>query len=141
MDTKTFLIETSPTWIPWLVGIASVIGAVFAQKLNKQKIAQVEACVKFVEEKFGKNLGTKADALLLVWVAALDEINTNGKMTPGQMYDMFMEIVNKKLALKSITLSSTEQSVVHEAASETVKMLSVDPKRTVKAFQVSSIQR
>jgi hypothetical protein len=141
MDIQRLIIDTSSIWFPIVVGVSSIVGLFFVKKLDKAKIEQIESCVKFVEEKFGKSLGSKTDGVLLVWLDALEEIDKSGNLTPSQMYDVFMQIVNKRLTLKSIVLNEKENATIKEAAASTISMLTVDSKRTVNAFQALSIAR
>lgn len=139
MDIKLFLVSTMHYWLPVAIALATVASLFVATKLSKEKLEKIQSVVRYVDEQFGKYLPDKQQYLLDVWVEALAEIIKDGDYTPSEMLDTFVKIIKKGLDSKNVKLSKEEEEVVIAAAATTVGIMSVDSKRTIKAFQAQSL--
>ena len=125
----TFLL--SPAGIIIAIGVLSI--AVLRMLAGKhEEVEYAKAILISVHELMNGQLGDKAEAVYQAWLQGLNAI-ADGDFTTAEMIEQLTTFIKIALGKQNIALNSDEESVVVQAASMTVEMMSVSSKSTKKA--------
>jgi hypothetical protein len=128
----------SPAGVVLAVGVLSVAGLrLLAGK--HQEVQYVRAILVSVHELMKGQLGDKAEAVYQAWLEGLDAI-ADGDFTTTEMIESLTDFIKIALGKQNITLNSSEESVVVQAANMTAEMMSVSSQSTKKAVAMMMVK-
>ena len=110
----------------WVLAAAVFVATLKWLSLNRKDISLVKGVLIATEALLGYKLGTKGDAVIRIWLDALDLVTNKPLLTWDEMLDEFVQFIKISMLAKNVTLTPVELNSVRETARVTMKMLSTD---------------